>query len=157
MLRHVPRPLLVLCLVLFGLRVAAAVQHWRNPPRHETEVRWRGAAEAEAEAQATGRPLLYDFGASWCRPCERLSREVFADPELAAVVNSGFIPVRVENGLENDGTSDAEARVLRERHGVQQFPTLLVVSEGKVLGSQVGYPGFRETEHFLRRAARGPR
>jgi thioredoxin:protein disulfide reductase len=52
-------------------------------------------ASAQKLAQESGRPLLVDFGASWCGACEELDRHTFTD---AGVVREGqrFIPVRID-------------------------------------------------------------
>lgn len=67
-------------------------------------------ASAQQLALASGRPLLVDFGASWCAACEELDRHTFSD---ASVVREGqrFVPVRVDLSPGKD--TPAKQQVLR--------------------------------------------
>jgi thiol:disulfide interchange protein DsbD len=48
-------------------------------------------------AQAESRPLLVDFGASWCGACGELDRHTFSDPRVvAAARDRQFVPVRID-------------------------------------------------------------
>jgi thioredoxin:protein disulfide reductase len=69
---------------------------------------------AQALALATGRPLLVDFGASWCGACEELDRHTFSD---ASVVREGqrFVPVRIDLSPGKD--SPAKQELLRGYKG----------------------------------------
>jgi thiol:disulfide interchange protein DsbD len=54
-------------------------------------------ASARELAQAESRPLLVDFGASWCGACGELDRHTFSDPRVvAAARDHQFVPVRVD-------------------------------------------------------------
>ncbi len=146
---RLPRGLLLLATLLLAFRVGLTVQAALHPRVLLQSVNWRTAPEALAEAERTGRPLLYDFSADWCRPCKRMAREIFADAEAGRLVNETFVPTRVEDGLASDGLSDEQAAALRRAFGVEAFPTLLVVQGGEVRGRLVGYPGRENTLAFL--------
>src|SRR5690348_2445828 len=101
--RRDPGWLLVLAAVLLVARVAVAVLEHAHPPKVVERVSWRPIAAAEAEARASRRPILYDFSAEWCGPCQRMSREVFADRNRAAQIQMQFVPVRVLDRAREDG------------------------------------------------------
>ncbi len=153
---RLPRRLLLSATLLLACRVGLTVRAALYPPVLLQSVNWRTAPEAVAEAERTGRPLLYDFSADWCRPCRRMAREVFADAEAGRLVNETFVPTRVEDGLASDGLSDQQAAALRRSLGVEAFPTLLVVQEGEVRGRLVGYQGRESTLAFLQSSVAGP-
>ncbi|MCA9583673.1 MAG: thioredoxin family protein, partial [Myxococcales bacterium] len=62
------------------LGVTAALW-WAEALPPGTKMAWlHDYEEATTLAQATGRPLLVDFGASWCAACGELDRDTFSDP-----------------------------------------------------------------------------
>jgi thiol:disulfide interchange protein DsbD len=50
---------------------------------------------ARAIAESEQRPLLVDFGASWCGACGELDKKTFTDPRIVAAARS-FVPVKVD-------------------------------------------------------------
>ncbi len=63
-------------------------------------------AEAFARAQAEDKPILLDIGAVWCHWCHVIDRESYENPQLAALINQLFIPVKVDR----DERPDVDAR-----------------------------------------------
>jgi thiol:disulfide interchange protein len=144
-----PTVLLTLAAGLLIARIAIGAYDAHHPPPVGGLVHWRAPDAAEAAAATEGRPILYDFSAAWCQPCQQMEREVFADAEAADFINKTYVPVRVA-----DEDQAAISTALRLRHRVEGLPTLLVVRAGDVRPFRIeGYDGKRRTVAFLKRAA----
>jgi thiol:disulfide interchange protein len=147
--RRRPTVLLAIAGVDLLARIGVGI-HEANRPPTPTLVRWVDVDGAAARGAAEEKPMLYDFSASWCQPCKRMEREVFADAQAAQFINRTFIPVRITDDDERSG-----ARVLRSSHDVQGIP-LLVVVRGDKKQRQEGYRNKALTVRFLERAAAIP-
>ena len=62
--------------------------------------------EAFAKARAEEKPVLLDIGAVWCHWCHVIDRESYENPEIAAMINKLYIPVKVDR----DERPDIDAR-----------------------------------------------
>ncbi|MFB6112174.1 MAG: DUF255 domain-containing protein [Halobacteriaceae archaeon] len=73
------------------------------------------------------RPLLLAITAPWCRWCHRMDRGAYSDPGVAANINDGFVPVRVD--------ADRQPRV-RDRYATGGFPsTVFLTPAGTVIAA----------------------
>lgn len=118
-----------------GCRAAPAGVAWR------TDLR-----QAMAEVARDHQPLLLFFESPSCGPCRRMLQETFADAKVAAAVNGGFVPVLVD-GNQQPG--------LTAQLGVEAFPTIVVLRDGKVVQRLVGFRTTAELNPVL--AAARPR
>jgi thiol-disulfide isomerase/thioredoxin len=91
-------------------------------------IPWRTKlSDALAESKKTGKPVLADFSASWCPPCQDMKHASWPDPKVEAVVKEKYIPV-----LLDADASDTEGPA--RKYAVEYLPTILVLdSDGKVL------------------------
>ncbi len=79
----------------------------------------------EAEVLNSDKPVLLDFWASWCGPCQMLLPTIEA---LANEVTSAKIcKINVDEEPE-----------LAEKYSVMSIPTLVVVKDGKTVNTSVG-------------------
>jgi thiol-disulfide isomerase/thioredoxin len=117
----------------------------RSRPRAQTPFPWNhGNFESSvAKAKAAGRKLIIDFETTWCGPCKMMDEWVWSDAEVAAVLNGGFVGVKLDGDVEKD---------LVKRFAVAGYPTVLVldVSGGEPLRF-VGYRSSKEVLDFLKR------
>lgn len=100
-------------------------------------------AAGVSRATARGVPLLLDFGAVWCPPCQRLDAEVFfalPRPSVVDGVERAWIDV-----------DDPSSWTLKDRYAVGGYPTVVAVdaATGAELGRLVGYPGRDDTIAWL--------
>jgi len=82
-------------------------------------------AAAKQLAAQTNRLVLVHFWAPWCRPCMKLEREVFAQPQVGSSVMTNYVPVKL-----NADHHGALARAF----GVKSIPTdVIVAPDGRVV------------------------
>jgi uncharacterized protein len=87
-------------------RLARAASPYLRSAVHQ-EVDWyEWGEEAFARARAEDKPILLDIGAVWCHWCHVIDRESYENPELAAIINQLFVPVKVDR----DERPDVDAR-----------------------------------------------
>lgn len=86
-------------------------QDWGSPPFER--------------AVEEGKPVLLSLSAPWCAACHEMDRTTYTNPQLAAHVSDGFVPVRAD--------VDRQPRV-RERYNMGGFPsTVFCTPDGRVL------------------------
>jgi thiol:disulfide interchange protein len=150
--RALPAAFLVLLAALLALRAATAFWEQRHPPELMERVHWLAPAEAAEASTLHRRPILYDFTAEWCGPCNRLRAEVFSDRTQAAMIQGMYLPARVLDRRQEEGKNPAIVDSLQQAYHVEGFPTLLVVTaDGREVGRVLGYPGQAATMDSLRK------
>jgi|FaiFalFF_MnMetaG_3_1042247.scaffolds.fasta_scaffold00293_22 uncharacterized protein YyaL (SSP411 family) len=66
-------------------------------PNRAHLIRWRPwGEEALREAQREDKPVLLSISAVWCHWCHVMDETSYSDPEVISLVNSLFIPIRVD-------------------------------------------------------------
>ena len=60
-------------------------------------ISWRGwNEEAFDTARSEGKPVLLTLGATWCHWCHVMDQTAYSDERVIELVNTRFIPVRVD-------------------------------------------------------------
>lgn len=79
----------------------------------------------DSEVLQSEKPVLVDFWATWCGPCQMLLPVI---EELSAEVTDAKIcKINVD-----------EQRELAMKYNIMTIPTLLVIKDGKVVSTSVG-------------------
>ncbi len=85
--------------ILMAVAGGIALALWLNAPPvlpPGAEIAWMDDYDAAREmAQSQGKPLLVDFGASWCGACQELDRDTFSDHRVVAEATR-FVPVHID-------------------------------------------------------------
>jgi thiol:disulfide interchange protein DsbD len=97
-----------------------------------------------AAAQATGRPVLFDFYADWCVSCKEMERDTFTDP----AVRSALAPYVL---LQADVTANDDVdQALMRRFGIIGPPATLFFRDGREARG-LRLVGFEQAAPFVAR------
>jgi thiol:disulfide interchange protein DsbD len=100
------------------------------------ELKWESSEPvAAARAASEKKPLLVDFGASWCGACKELDEKTFPDPRVRAE-GARFVALHVD-ATDDD---DPEVARVRQKYGAQEGLPVVVLYRSD------GHESFRFTE-----------
>ncbi|CAN5828083.1 hypothetical protein BH18ACI5_BH18ACI5_11010 [soil metagenome] len=116
----------------------------RSRPRAATPFAWsHDFKSALADARKSNRTLLIDFEATWCGPCKTMDEWIWTDAEVAGLLTSGFVGVKIDGDLE---------KALADRFKVTGYPSMIVLdAKGTEARRFVGYLNSTDAVAFLKR------
>jgi len=115
----------------------------------ELHIEWlRSEPAAVATARTQGKPLLVDFMADWCIPCQEMDVKVFGRPDMASTL-AEFVLLRIDLSRENEDDSLA---AIKSKYHVETLPAVrFATPDGRVLAE---INKLVEWQEFLRIASR---
>ena len=134
-MNHVKKAFGILILLLAGYYAWNTVSAFRLPtavppteaassPFHRIDLATAPPAafpQLLAEAAASGKPVLFDFGASWCKSCHLMDATTLRDPAVLEKLAAVF-PIQVIA----DDPNQPPARDLLAPFAIQGYPTYLL-------------------------------
>jgi thioredoxin-like negative regulator of GroEL len=128
------RNLKVAGLVLLGFAAVALASVFMRPRDHGT------LNAALVESRKTGKPILVDFWAPWCGPCQEMRQTTWKDERVRRAINDYvFLELNV----------DQEEKVASQ-YGVSAIPHIAVLdSDGRVLKANEGLMSADELLEWL--------
>ena len=92
------------CLILWFALPFAEAQKSPSPVDRIHWYEWGGVAFQKARLE--DKLILLDLTAVWCHACHVMDETAYADPAIVAILNTSFVPIRVDT----DQHPDLEAR-----------------------------------------------
>lgn len=109
-------------------------------------VSWQESYQAAVtESQKTGKPILLDFSASWCPPCQVMKHEVWTDGKVGEVANESYVSFEVDVDLP-------ESRSLAQKYQVTGIPDIVIINSKGQLLKRTGFLSASQMVEFLAQA-----
>jgi uncharacterized protein YyaL (SSP411 family) len=113
---------------------------------HQETIHWREWGEAAFRcAEQEGKPVLLTLTATWCHWCHVLDQTSYAEARVIHLVNSRFIPVRVDVDRRPD---------LSARYNQGGFPSVAILNDHGMLLDGCVYVPPDEMVQWLEEASR---
>src|SRR3954464_6443148 len=116
----------IILIIITAIRMPSSAQP-------SSGVAWQPwSAAAFARAREEQKPVLLSIATAWCHWCHEMDRTSYADPEIAAIVNDRFIPIRVDGDDRPD---------ISERYSLGGWPTTAFLTPaGEILAGGTFVP-----------------
>lgn len=112
-------------------------------PNRAHEISWRPWGEAAfQEAQREDKPILLSISAVWCHWCHVMDETSYSDPEAIRLINSTYIPVRVDNDQHPE---------VNQRYNMGGWPTTAFLTpQGDIIAGGTYIPPHQFKEALAR-------
>jgi thiol:disulfide interchange protein DsbD len=129
---HLSKPL-KLASILPAIAGLFMVLSWHQVSTAATQsasaLRWETSEQAAIKrANDEHKPILIDFGATWCGACKELEEKTFPDPKVRAE-GARFVALHVDASDDDD---EAVAKVRQKYHATEGLPVVVLLdSQGQ--------------------------
>ncbi len=105
-------------------------------------VQWRNSfLDALNESVKTKKHMIVQVTAEWCTYCKKMEATTLADPEIATIINSSFVPVKVDADTQ---------KTLVQRIKVEYVPSTVIISgDRKILAKLPGFQNIQKLKTQL--------
>ena len=87
-------------------------------------LKWYSFQEGLEKAQQENKLILIDFYTDWCGWCKKMDKETYSDAKIISLVESGFVPVKVNP--EEDKNRNIQRRDSNCRRTLTGAPVCVV-------------------------------
>jgi len=134
-------------LFMFAFALAMAAENEGSStadPQAADSIQWLSYDAGLLKAAKEDKHVFIDFTAKWCGYCKKMDRETFSKAEVINMINTDFVPVRVDGDSQHelniDGYKITESNLTKQEFGVRGYPTFwFLKSDGTKLGAITGY------------------
>jgi thiol:disulfide interchange protein DsbD len=126
--------------------IAGSVFYFWTVGMVEAGIEWLPYENGLITRAAEGKkPVIIDFSAEWCEPCQILERKVFRDPEVMKFSRQ-FVTVRVDLTSPHPRQNE-----ILQRYGVKGVPTVIFISKEGVEEKSLRIESLVDKSEFLER------
>lgn len=97
----------LVALLLLSVGLSFAV-----PLKKDKEVHWLSYTEGLKKAAKESKLVFVSVYADWCIPCQIMEKNVYSDPSVATLLNSRFIPVKLNAESQDSIVCDGQAKTV---------------------------------------------
>ncbi|MBO8183060.1 MAG: thioredoxin family protein [Archaeoglobus sp.] len=135
---------LALILIISGFILVIASQMYAT----QELVEWKEFDQANTLAKETKKPIFVYFYSDSCPYCRLMSSKVFSDKQIASLLNSKFIPVKVN--VRTDKIVMKFVPAFEKNHLDFVTPSYIILSpDGNVTKIETGYLDINEFKSFI--------
>ena len=133
-------------LILFiSLFLSCSTEEKSNAEKQTKKINWLyNIKKAKQLAKTQNKPLMIDFSAEWCPPCNRMKDSTFSDQKVIEK-SKYFIPVKID--VDKQGLIADKYKSNASKYGGIGIPNILFISPDSV---ELAHPrGYKDPKEFI--------